>query len=348
MRLYESSAQPAARTVCKLVRLAVTMIQGRHKGMRKLTLELLAALFLAQLLPAHQQPTTLVMLNVGSDGVAMKLHIPLTELELAFGHDVTQRPEERTAVWGPAFRRYLIEHIHPVTPAGQPWSVQVLDLSVASAEQVQSGPFQEVTIELSLAPPAGASVRDFILNYDVILHQVVTHRALVSVHSDWAAGRMETTQVETIAVNTGTSHIEPLTIHLAEGSWWAGFRGMLRLGIHHIRNGTDHLLFLLVLLLPATLTVRSGKWCDFGGSYYSLARLVRIVTAFTLGHSATLLAGALHWLKLPQQPVEVLIACSVLVTAIHSIRPIFPGRGRKSQRGSGWYTGSRLLPYLRI
>jgi len=38
-----------------------------------------------------------------------------------------------------------------------------------------------------------------------------------------------------------------------EGSWWKGFASMLNLGKQHIAEGTDHLLFLLVLLLPATL-----------------------------------------------------------------------------------------------
>src|SRR5206468_8550963 len=103
------------------------------------------ATFIAQVAYAHQQPTTLVVLDIGSDHVAMNLHVPLNELELAFGHDVTQHPVKTIQVWGPPFREYLIDHIHPVTAAGQPWSVQALHMTVASAEQTQSGPFQEVT-----------------------------------------------------------------------------------------------------------------------------------------------------------------------------------------------------------
>jgi hypothetical protein len=307
---------------------------------------LLLATFIAQLAYAHQQPTTLVVLDIGSDHVSMNLHVPLNELELAFGHDVTQRPEQTITLWGSPLREYLIDHIHPVSAAGQPWSVQVLDMTVGRAEQTQSGPFQEVLVRLSLIPPAGASPRNFILNYDAIMHQVVTHKALVSVHSDWASGRVEPTQVGMIAVNTGTTRIEPLAIHLGEGSWWAGFKGIVRLGTQHIREGLDHLLFLVVLLLPATLTVRGRDWGEFGGSHYSLVRLVRIVTAFTLGHSATLLAGALHWLKLPQQPVEVLIACSILVTAIHAIRPIFPGREAQVAAGFGLVHGLAFATVL--
>jgi len=55
-------------------------------------------------------------------------------------------------------------------------------------------------------------------------------------------------------------------------------------------------------------------------------RLLKITAAFTAGHSITLLVGALGWLRLPVQPVEILIAVSILISAIHAIHPIFPGK----------------------
>jgi hypothetical protein len=192
----------------------------------------------------------------------MNLHAPLNELELAFGYNVTQDPERRIATWRTPFRDYLLEHVHPVTSDGRPWSVQVLDMSLGSAVQTQSGPFQEISVQLALIPPAGASPRRFLLDYDVIMHQVVTHKALVSVHSDWSGGRVEPTQVGVIAVDTGTSRIEPLVIDLGEGSSWVGFKRMVTLGMQHIREGLDHLLFLVVLLLPATLSVRGREWAS--------------------------------------------------------------------------------------
>jgi hypothetical protein len=55
-------------------------------------------------------------------------------------------------------------------------------------------------------------------------------------------------------------------------------------------------------------------------------RLLRLVTAFTIGHSITLVFGAMGWLHLPQQPVEVFIAVTILLTAVHCLRPIFAGK----------------------
>jgi hypothetical protein len=111
-----------------------------------------------------------------------------------------------------------------------------------------------------------------------------------------------------------------------EGFSWSGFEGAFTLGVRHIAEGTDHLLFLLTLLLPAPLLALAGRWKELATVRRSLLQILRIVTAFTLGHSLTLALSGFGLVRLPSRPVEVLIALSILVSAIHSIRPLFPGR----------------------
>ena len=96
--------------------------------------------------------------------------------------------------------------------------------------------------------------------------------------------------------------------------------------MEHIREGSDHLLFLIVLLIPAPLLAVQRKWGGYAGTRTTLRRLAGIVTAFTIGHSLTLAAGATGLIRMPAQPVEVLLAVSILVSAIHAWRPLFPGR----------------------
>jgi len=115
--------------------------------------------------------------------------------------------------------------------------------------------------------------------------------------------------------------------------WWPGMPGWMsaaagtfHLGMRHIAEGTDHLLFLLALLLPAPLIVLGSRWGGFGGLRHSLLQILRVVTAFTVGHSITLALAALRVVQVPGRPIEVLIAVSILVSAIHALRPIFPGR----------------------
>ena len=115
--------------------------------------------------------------------------------------------------------------------------------------------------------------------------------------------------------------------------------GMVRLGMRHIAEGTDHLLFLLVLLLPAPLAAVAGRWGRYAGARQGAARLLRVVTAFTVGHSLTLAAAATGWVRAPSAIVEILIAVSILVSAAHAIRPIFPGREALVAGGFGLVHG---------
>jgi hypothetical protein len=119
------------------------------------------------------------------------------------------------------------------------------------------------------------------------------------------------------------------------GEWWGslhrwtsavGFTSIFRLGMRHIAEGTDHLLFLLALLLPAPLLVVASRWGGFVGMRQSLVRILKIVTAFTIGHSITLALAALGFVRVPSRPIEVLIAVSILMSAMHALRPLFPGK----------------------
>ncbi len=104
------------------------------------------------------------------------------------------------------------------------------------------------------------------------------------------------------------------------------FSTLFRLGMRHIAEGTDHLLFLLALLLPAPLVVAGLRWGPPATVRSSLLRILSIVTAFTVGHSITLSLAAFNAINVPGRPVEVLIAVSILISAVHAWRPLFPGK----------------------
>ena len=86
------------------------------------------------------------------------------------------------------------------------------------------------------------------------------------------------------------------------------FYDYARLGVEHIANGIDHLLFVFGLLL---LT---------GGTRLLLAT----ITAFTLGHSVTLALAALQVVSVSQAPVEVVIAVTIWVLAVELARDVPP------------------------
>lgn len=290
---------------------------------------------------AHPMPNSLVLLTVHHDGVSAELQLPLSQLKYGFGQDVETEASTLVARLGKQLKRYLLQHIHVLTPDGQSWSVSLSDLLVHPAQQNENGPYQELTAKLWLSPPAGASVRNFTFDYDVIVHQLVTHAILVSVQQDWEAGidAAHPIQVGVIALDPRSNTIAPLLVNLNKGSWWIGCKKMAQMGMQHIAEGVDHLLFLLALLLPATLLANGKKWGAYGGLKYSLQRLLKIVTAFTLGHSLTLILGALGWVKAPTQWIEVLIAFSILVSAVHAMRPLFAGKELYLAAGFGLIHG---------
>jgi hypothetical protein len=96
----------------------------------------------------------------------------------------------------------------------------------------------------------------------------------------------------------------------AEPRWRDVAGAYVRLGIHHILTGVDHLAFVLGLLLLV------------GGRSFLSA-----ITAFTVGHSVTLSLAVLDLVHVPQRPAEVLIAASVFVLALELARD---GEGPRS------------------
>jgi len=89
--------------------------------------------------------------------------------------------------------------------------------------------------------------------------------------------------------------------------WQQSSLRFLRQGFAHILDGADHLLFLLCLVVPFRRELRT---------------LVGIVTAFTVGHSVTLLGAAYGaaptalWFP---PLIEVLIAASIFYTAVENV-----------------------------
>ena len=101
-----------------------------------------------------------------------------------------------------------------------------------------------------------------------------------------------------VHADTGIVHLDP--------RWHQAFYLFAREGFFHILDGTDHLLFLLCLVIP----------------YRRLKPLVAIITSFTVAHSVTLIASAFGMapdsLWFPPL-IETLIAISIVYMAFENI-----------------------------
>jgi hypothetical protein len=98
----------------------------------------------------------------------------------------------------------------------------------------------------------------------------------------------------------------------------SGFVDSLQQGIWHIWTGYDHILFLIVLLIPAVFERTAIGRTAVPTFSSALWRVIIIVSAFTLAHSITLACAASGWLTLPSRLVESVIAASILVAALNN------------------------------
>jgi hypothetical protein len=282
-----------------------------------------AVLFWGAPAAGHAALHSFVLLDFRAHDVGAELRLPIGELEKAWHRPLVPEGADIVRLEGPALRAYVARYLHVETPEGIPWTVDLGELGYAIDDEV---PF--VSMQARLAPPPGASPQAFVLSYDVIAHDVVSHIAWVAVRSDFANGVFTGKPTVVGVIRTLRTS---LLVDRTGGGDWRGFRGIVQLGMQHIAEGTDHLLFLFTLLLSAPLvavrrTNGAARWDGYGGFRASAVKLLRIVTAFTLGHSMTLVAASVGWLRLPGRPVEVLIAVSIVVSALHALRPLFPGR----------------------
>lgn len=281
---------------------------------------LLVALLAPRAVLAHAAPRSVVLLDLRESDVAAELRLPVPELEAALGHSlaangVLSEAEKAT------LQSLISGQFQAFSPDHGVWRTELRALTYAVEE-----PAPVIVARVRLVPPAGHSARIFTLENEVIARAVRNHASWILLRSDSASGSA-LAQPSLL----GTTHYLHHTVEVnrEQASRASVFRALFRAGTRHIATGTDHLLFLLALLLPLPLASRRE----------SLARVLGIVTAFTIGHCLTLLVGALGWLHLPSARVEVLIAVSILISAVHAVRPIFPGREAWVAAGFGLVHG---------
>lgn len=141
---------------------------------------------------------------------------------------------------------------------------------------------------------AGAEV--YTLSFDLMFRLDPGHRVLVKQLSASAASLSVLTAARP-TVQFSSAERLPVSAMLVEG-------------FQHILEGYDHLLFLLLLILPvsAQANLRNNS-----------LRVAGIVTAFTVAHSITLAIATFGVVALPAGPVEVAIAASIVVAGLLNI-----------------------------
>jgi HupE / UreJ protein len=239
-----------------------------------LALGLLAAPALAS---AHPAPFSYLDLRIGSDVIEGTLVVHIIDVAHDLDIATPERLLERSVAYGNLDRlTALINQRLSLVADGQPLTIQWGDVDPIPDRQGL-----QLHFRIHAARPATLGIHAVMFPYDRL------HQTFVNVYED---GGLR--QQFVLAVNNADRTYYTGTTQGA----LAVIKTFVPAGIHHILIGPDHILFLIGLLL-------------LGGGWKAL---LKIVTAFTIGHSITLSLAALNLVTPPPTIIEPAIALSIV------------------------------------
>lgn len=261
---------------------------------------------------AHKASDGFVYLDAGGDTPTVRVDLALRDLALVtpldanrdrqiHGRELTQARPEIT--------RYIESGLN--VQAGD--ATCSLKGSTWGLTRHSDGPYASARYQI--ACPDGATITG--LTYTLLFDTDSLHRGLLQHTADGQ---------EQLAVLSPDS--PQAAIRSDGGSLLGTFMDFVWQGVIHLVLGYDHVLFLIVLILPATM-LRRGQTGERPPAAQRLWELGGIITAFTVAHSITLGLAALDVVRPPITWIEIIIALSIAMAAINLFVPLF---GHKTWR----------------
>ena len=264
-------------------------------------IRLCAALFLAMATMAHAHETTRSYLTLTRDAqhVTANLRVAFHDVEVAVWLDDNldgQITWAETMARLPAVQAYVLANVDLV--AGGACAMTAQDTGVSA-----QGGIDYLDLNLTGTCPDGTA--PLIAQSRLFGDIDPDHRLFL------------TARMGGVATNAVLGKASPsVQLDGDTGGRLAAFMTYLRMGAEHLAGGADHLLFLFVLMLPAVTTRHNPRRAAMG--------VLLAITGFTLSHALTLTAATLQVLRPPTGVIEVLIALSIVITALDNIRPFLP------------------------
>lgn len=310
------------------------------RTLRALALMIMAASLVAiTAIPAsaHRLDESYIYVDIYDTEVEGRVEFNFKELNAVLGLDLPTESLEDAEVALEASSAEILDYASPLFGLGadgEEWSLVYTDIEVLDTENGFFGIFHFDVDEVFAETPTNLDVR-----FEVFFDVVDDHVGLFHIGNYWegAVFANESDSLNFLSPFTISNTTE--TFDLEDPDFLAGFWGVVLLGVDHIRIGTDHILFIVALLLPSVLVFRAARWEPASGFVPSLWRVVKIATAFTVAHSITLTLAGLGVIELPGRPVEIIIALSIILAALHNLRPVVTNREWVLAFGFGLFHG---------
>ena len=289
-----------------------------------------SVLFTLLLWPAitfgHSLSDSFLNLSIRNEQVSGHWLIAVRDLELAVGVD---RNVDGRVTWGElqqrstAITNYALSRLE-LNMAGAGCSLQPGSFQL---EQRSTGIFLHIPVS-GICDASGELVIDYAFLFDIDS----SHRGILNLnyHGESHLRLFSPAQPSHTIDGTGPSTLANLWTFLIEGVW-------------HIWIGLDHILFLCALIVPIILGSgvfgKTRRPETSGPRHRIFVDILKVVTAFTIAHSITLVLATLQVVVLPSRLVESVIALSVAVTGLNIIVPIFRGHSWQVAFGFGLIHG---------
>jgi hypothetical protein len=283
----------------------------------KLTVNLLSAVLItifAQSAAAHSTGENYAFLNVEEDVLRVRLEFHESDVEAHFGFQLADEAPSIEAL--EPVLAYVLQNF-------KVWAIErSLKFGFTGAE-VLSLP-QGRFLQLHLEAVWPTVVPDLLtVEQTLFFEKEPRHRGLLLIEHN-AVTDSDFGEEYTALVFSPDKAVQELDLVNVPGL--LQLREFLWQGAWHILIGYDHILFLLSLLLTAVVARQREEWVAEERFQKSLLNVAGIVTVFTIAHSVSLSLAALEIIKLPSQPVEIVIALSIIVMALNNLRPFVRSR----------------------
>lgn len=249
---------------------------------------------------AHATSDAFLYISTEHAAVTGRWDIHVRDLELAVGVDIDS---DGRISWGELDTRrdIVLQALSTAIAFKTAHGECSVDLNNLQAAQRNDGLYASVLLTAKCAQPANDLTIDYRFLFDLDAH----HKALLAVSGAFG---------ERSAVLSAQS--PSVTLSPGSLSVWQTMQDYLIQGVWHIWIGLDHILFLVVLLLPAGRYLSQAERA--AGVRPVIWRVLSIVTAFTVAHSITLTLAVMDVIAVPSRWVESAIAASVIVAAANT------------------------------
>ncbi len=273
---------------------------------------------------AHTGEQSYLYLDVTEVSLSGRVEAPVRDLNEGLGLTLAGTDEEVLAELEAnrdELHEYFGQHLS-ISSDGVEWPItfEGVELFESDDPEIDDGYIVfPLTVDVSPGLVDGKVPRVFDVGFDPFFDEIEDRDAIVLIGNDWKAGVIDNGATPYATYDAGNRLQE---VDLGNTGWTKNLYSSAKLGVNHIKTGPDHILFVLVLLLPSVL-VFAGTWRPAPSFTSALWRVLKIVTMFTAAHSITFTLAGIGILPLPSpRIVESIIAISIAAAALHNIRPI--------------------------